>query len=428
MTLSRRTARYRWVVIALLLMNSVINALDRGSLAIANPLIAAELHLSPAQMGILLSAFLWAYALAQLPSGMLIDRFGPRRLITASIISWSLAQMAGGLSRGLGEFFAARMALGLFEAPNAPSAAAVLTSWFRRDKRGLPISMVFSGGQLGALLGPPLLTSLMLTFGWRSMFLICAVAGLVIVTIWTLLYRSPAQFGLAAGEQAEIEAGDHEQSRRMRFRDWRLLFRHRTMWGLLCGFGCQNYVMWLFLTWLPGYLEKTHHVSIARAGALAAIPPLVAYFGALLSGPIADFVIGRGVPTLLVRRTIPIAGMVGVTLCALPLGFGPSLPIALGLISATLFFAHIAGSGCWALVTAIAPQGAVASVGSIMNFGGYVGAAVAPIVTGYTVQATGSFATSLLIGAGMSAIAGCLYWSLIRKPLPALVLNYGRFA
>jgi len=115
---------------------------------------------------------------------------------------------------------------------------------------------------------------------------------------------------------------------------------------------------------------------------------------------------------------MPIAGMVGVTIFALPLGFGPSLPVALALISATLFFAHIAGSGCWALVTAIAPQRVVASVGSIMNFGGYIGAAVAPIVTGYTVQATGSFATSLLIGAGMSAIAGCLYWRLIREPLP----------
>lgn len=416
--LSRRTVRYRWLVILMLIMNSVINSLDRGSLAIANPLISAELHLSPARMGLLLSAFLWAYALAQLPSGFLIDRIGPRRMITGSIVLWSLSQMAGGLSRGLGHFFAARLALGLFEAPNAPSAAAVLASWFRREKRGLPISLVFSGGQLGALVGPPLLTALMLAFGWRAMFLICGATGLVVVTIWALLYRSPARFGLAAGEQAELGESDPLASRRFDFSDWRTLFRHRTMWGLILGFGCQNYVMWLFLTWLPAYLQKTHHVSIAHTGVLAAVPPLFGYLGALASGPIADALIASGAPVLLARRAMPVAGMAGVTLCAFPLGLGPSLPVALALISGTLFFSHIAGTGCWALVTAIAPQRVVGSVGSVMNFGGYIGAALAPIVTGATLEATGSFVTSLLLGAAMAAIAGCLYAALIRHPIP----------
>jgi len=416
--LSRRTARFRWLVILMLVMNSVINSLDRGSLAIANPLISAELHLSPVRMGLLLSAFLWAYALAQLPSGFLIDRWGPRRMITGSIVLWSLSQMAGGLSRGLGQFFTARLALGLFEAPNAPSAAAVLASWFRREKRGLPISLVFSGGQLGALVGPPVLTALMLVFGWRAMFLICGAAGLVVVTIWTLLYRSPGQLGLAPAEQAEIGADDARPSRRFEFSDWRTLFRHRTMWGLILGFGCQNYVMWLFLTWLPAYLQKAHHVSIAHTGVLAAVPPLFGYLGALASGPLSDALIAGGMPVLLARRAMPVAGMVGVTLFAFPLGLGPSLPVALALISGALFFSHIAGAGCWALVTVIAPQRIVGSVGSVMNFGGYIGAALAPIVTGATLEATGSFVTSLLLGAAMAAVAGCFYASLIRGPIP----------
>lgn len=416
---SRRVVRFRWLVVVLLFANSIINSLDRGSLAIANPLIAAEFHLSPTEMGLLLSAFLWAYALAQLPSGMLVDRFGPRKLIGASLFLWSLAQMAGGISRGLGQFLSARVALGFFEAPNVPAAATALSAWYRRDERGIPISLVFSGGQLGALIGPPLLTALMLDFGWSSMFLICGGAGLAMVVVWALLYRSPAQFGLTPAEQAAIVTPEAGSGGRAQLREWRLLFRHRTLWGLLCGFGCQNYVMWLFLTWLPAYLERTHHLSIARTGVLAAVPLIAAYLGVLVSGPIADAVIARGIPTLLARRAMPIAGMIGVTLCALPLGFGPSLPVALALISATMFFSNIAGVGCWALVTAIAPQRVVASVGSIMNFGGYIGAAVAPLVTGITVQATGSFATSLLIGTGMAAIAGCLYAGLIRKPIAA---------
>jgi len=415
--LSQRTVRFRWLVILLLVTNSVINSLDRGSLAIANPLIADELHLSPSQMGVLLSAFLWAYAFAQLPAGFFVDRIGPRKMIGWSLLLWSLSQAFGGICRNLSQFFTARMALGVFEAPNVPSAASVLASWFRREKRGAPISLVFSGGQLGALIGPPLLTTLMLAFGWRAMFLMCGLAGLVAACFWAFLYRSPRDYGLDSADQAEIGMDDVKRPHFL-FRSWRGLFRYRTMWGLIGGFACQNYVTWIFLSWLPPYLEKTFHLSIAKTGLLAAIPPLFGYLGALSAGLIADSLIGRGMPTLLVRRSMPIVAMAGVTICAFPLCLDPSLVVALALISGTLFFAHLGGTSCWALVTAIAPQRIVGSVGSIMNFGGYIGAAVAPIITGVTFQKTGSFTTSLLIGACMAAVAGCLYSWLVRKPLP----------
>ncbi|MDE2404578.1 MAG: MFS transporter [Sphingomonadales bacterium] len=419
--LSPRAARYRWVVIVLLILNSVINSLDRHSLAIANPLIAQELGLSPSEMGFLLSAFLWAYAFAQLPSGYLIDRFGPRKMIRCSIVLWSLSQMAGGISRSLGQFFAARLALGLFEAPNAPSAAAVLAKWFPRDKRGLPISLVFSGGQLGALLGPPLLTVLMLTFGWRSMFLICGVTGLVIVANFAWMYRDPQQFGLSREEFAAIGDGNPEgaDNRRFSFADWKGMFRHRTMWGLVLGFAGQNYVQWLFLTWLPGYLQKAHHVSIAHTGVLASIPTLFGYLGALAAGTASDRLIGSGMPVLSARRLVPVCGMIGVTVCAGGLAMGPGLAVSLALVSGTLFFSNLAGTGCWALVTAIAPQRAIGTVGSVMNFGGFTGAALAPIVTGILVERTGSFVLSLAIGGVMAALAGVFYAGLIRKPLPA---------
>lgn len=417
--LSIRAMRFRWLVIVMLITNSVINSLDRGSLAIANPLIATELHLSPSQMGVLLSAFLWAYAFAQLPSGFLVDRVGPRRMIGWSLLLWSLSQTFGGVCRNLFQFFIARTALGVFEAPNVPSAASILAIWFRREKRGIPISLVFSGGQLGALIGPPLLTGLMLTFGWRAMFLICGLSGFVAACIWVTVYRSPADFGLDSVDQGEMGMDASKSGRPpIKFGNWRELFRHKTMWGLIGGFACQNYVVWIFLSWLPAYLEETFHLSIAKTGVFAAIPPLFGYLGALAAGLIADSLIARGMPTLLVRRRMPVAAMTGVTICAFPLCLHPSLFVALALISGTLFFAHLGGTSCWALVTAIAPQHIVGSVGSIMNCGGYIGAAVAPIITGFTFQQTGSFATSLFIGACMATIAGFLYSWLIREPLP----------
>src|ERR1700729_908422 len=179
------------VALAVLVVAGVVNYIDRATLAVANPLIREELGLSIADMGYLLSAFLWAYAFAQLPTGAMVDRLGPRKLLTMGLSLWSLAQLLGGLVQGFGQFFGARLLLGLGEAPQFPTGARVVRDWFNQRDRGLATGIFNCASSLGTAIAVPLLTFLMLAFGWRTMFMIMGVAGLAMAAGWYFVYRNP---------------------------------------------------------------------------------------------------------------------------------------------------------------------------------------------------------------------------------------------
>src|ERR1700754_1735723 len=194
--IEQATPRVKWiqrVALALLVVAGVVNYIDRATLAVANPLIREELGLSIADMGYLLSAFLWAYAFAQLPTGAMVDRLGPRILLTLGLSLWSLAQVLGGLVRGFGEFFGARILLGIGEAPQFPTCARVVRDWFNQRDRGLATGIFNCASSLGTAIAIPLLTFLMLTFGWRVMFMIMGVAGLAMAAFWYVFYRKPTE-------------------------------------------------------------------------------------------------------------------------------------------------------------------------------------------------------------------------------------------
>src|ERR1700689_5843642 len=181
------TQRLKWVqrsALAMLVVAGVINYIARATLAVANPLIREDLGLSIADMGYLLSAFLWAYAFAQLPTGGMVDRLGPRILLTCGLSLWSLAQVLGGFVRGFGEFFGARILLGIGEAPQFPTCARVVRDWFNPRDRGIATGIFNCASSLGTAIAVPLLTFLMLSFGWRVMFMIMGVAGLAMAAIW----------------------------------------------------------------------------------------------------------------------------------------------------------------------------------------------------------------------------------------------------
>src|ERR1700743_572334 len=188
------TPRLKWVqgvALALLVAAGVVNYIDRATLAVANPLIREELGLSIADMGYLLSAFLWAYAFAQLPTGAMVDRLGARILLTLGLSLWSFAQLLGGLVQNFGQFFSARVLLGIGEAPQFPTGARVVRDWFNQRDRGLATGVFNCASSLGTAIAVPLLTFLMLSFGWRTMFMLMGAAGLVVAAVWFFIYRDP---------------------------------------------------------------------------------------------------------------------------------------------------------------------------------------------------------------------------------------------
>ncbi len=190
----RTTRHLRWkrtIALAMLVVTGVINYVDRSTLSIAEKPICEELGLSKGEFGVLLSAFSWSYAFAQLPTGALVDKIGPRILLAAGLALWSIAQACGGMVLSMRQFVATRIALGIGEAPQFPTGARVVSNWYHVRERGLPTGLFNSSSSLGPALAPPLLTSLMVAFGWRRMFFAMGAAGIVAAVAWYVFYRDP---------------------------------------------------------------------------------------------------------------------------------------------------------------------------------------------------------------------------------------------
>lgn len=417
MVTSRRAQRQRWLCVALFVIGLVINYFDRVTLSIGNPEIRHDLGLSVAETGILLSAFSWAYALAQLPAGALVDKVGPRRLLAAAIFLWSLAQALAGFVTALAPFVAVRMALGLFEAPTAPTQARMVANWFERNRRGLPMGIANTGSSLGSVISPPILTWVMIGWGWRTMFVVMGVVGVIFAALWFLLYRDPAEAGIPEAEQTILRADAPAGGHGVTFGDWARLFRFRTTWGMVLGNFGAIYVIWLFIAWMPGYLEMEHHVSLLRTGFYASIPQIFGVIGAFSGGVLCDRLARRGVSLVNSRRLPLIGGLVGTAVFILPLAVTHDTALAIACISAAVFCSNVTSTAAWTLVTAVAPAGYVASIGSMQNAGGYIGASIAPIVTGFIVQGTGGFEGAFAVGSAVAVVSACCYALLVRHPI-----------
>jgi MFS family permease len=407
---SPRLKRIQRSSVALLVLGCAVNYVDRSTLAIANPLIRHDLGLSIADMGLLLSAFLWAYAAFQLPAGALVDRLGPRKLLGAGIFIWSLAQALGGLVGNFWQFVGARIFLGLGESPQFSGLVRVVRDWFNVRERGLPTGIGLCGSKLGPAIAPPLLTVLMLAFGWRWMFVIMGGVGACVAILWYAIYREPREVALTNEEKAYLTDGEATQAAdRVTWADWKQLFAYRATWGMVLGFFGEVYMGWVYQAWLPGYLEIERHISIANTGWIAAIPFACGVLGSIGAGWLADALAARGVSPInscKIPVVIGLAGMAGFTIVT---ALTPSTLVAVIAVSTALAFNGMAGAMAWALASVAAPRHCTASLGSIQNCGGYIGGALAPAITGFIVQDTGSFIPALLFSAALGFSSALIY-------------------
>jgi len=390
-------------ILALLVAGGIVNFLDRSALSIANTTMRANLHLSATQIGALLSAFSLAYGFAQIPAGWLLDRVGPRSILSVGMLLWSVAQTATGLVSSFAALIATRIGLGIGEAPFLPGGVKVIRDWYDAPERGLPMGILNASTTLGQAFAPPLLTLLLLSYGWRSMFVWIGLLGVVVAVAWYPLYREPHE---NKEMQEKISAGT-----------WKQLFRHRTMWGMMLGFSGVNYTAWLYLAWLPGYLEAAHHVSLAKTGWLAAIPFLMGSIGMLVSGVVADKLVQRGANPIRSRKLLIVVGMICSAACTLLVTHAETSAGAVAIIGMALFFIHFAGTSAWGLVQAAVPAQLVGSAGATQNFCSFLFASVAPVLTGWFLDRTHSFHIALTICACVTFLGAMAYLTLVQKPI-----------
>lgn len=402
-------------MLAFLLLAGLVNYLDRSSLSIANNSIRSELHLSGTEIGLLLSAFSLAYGFAQLPIGPLLDRFGARRVLGAGLGFWSLAQIMTGFVSGMRFFLLLRVLLGLGEAPYFPASIKAIRDRFDDRERGRATAMVNMSSILGQALAPPLLTVLMMRFGWRDMFIMIGSVGLLLAAVWFPLQREQRP-------EKEALSGERRAGGQTALQQWAMLFKQRTIWGLMLGFGGINFTAWFYIAWLPAYLRDARGVSIGASGWLTAIPFLAGSVGMYFSGVAADWQARAGVALPKIHRRQIVLGMV---LSALFTSFAAqvgSVGTAVACISGALFFIHFAGTSCWGYVQAASPSALVATVSSIQNFGSFLIASVAPLLTGWLLDRTHSFVAAFAFCAAVTLTGALIYLTVvrgIRQPEPA---------
>jgi MFS family permease len=413
---SQQVIKSQRTALAIIVLSGTVNYLDRATLAVANPLIREDLGLNVAQMGLLLSAFLWAYAFSQLPAGALVDRIGPRWLLGAGLALWSVAQMIGGVVTNITQFAAARVLLGLGESPQFTSGVRVVRDWFNVRERALGVGLVNTSPFIGQAIAPPLLTAMMLAFGWRWMFIVMGLAGLAVCVLWVTFYREPRSMNLDANERNYLTDGDPPSiANPISWAQWRHLFTFRSTWGLIIGCFGLGYCTWLYGAWLPGYLEIQRHMTIKSTGYVAAIPFALAVLGAIGGGLLADRLMLRGYSPVNSRKIPLVAGLIGVALFTIGAAEVSSNILAVACITLAMICGAMCSGLYWALASAIAPSNCTASAGSLANFGSYIGGAIVPTATGFIVQSTGSFTPALLLGGAIALISSMSYLLLVKN-------------
>lgn len=424
-TISTQKPRLRWGIILLLLLGAVVNYLDRSNLSIANTTIAAEFGLSATQMGLLLSAFLWPYALANLPAGWLVDRFGPKKMFAWASGLWSAATIISAFVNSYSLLYAMRMLLGVSESPFFTSGLKVTGKWFAKNERGLPTSIINTGSQIANAIAPPLLTILMLTMTWRGMFIFIGVIGFIIMLIWLKVYRDPTlaekQWINEADTPVEPEQEPVTTLTEAPPAKWSGLFKHPSTWFMIIGnFGIM-FTIWVYLTWLPSYLEKEQGFTLKETGWIASIPFVAGIIGVLLGGFISDYFIRKGVAPVTSRKVPIVGGAILAAASVAPIPFIDNTTLSIVLLSIGYFASQLPSGVIWTLAADIAPSEQVASLGAIQNFGGFLGAALAPVVTGYILDTTGSFNNVFLLGAGLLVMGAISYGVFLKKPISTVV-------
>jgi MFS family permease len=304
-------------------------------------------------------------------------------------------------------FVAVRALLGVGEGPMFPAAAAVVRAWFRMDRRTSATGVWNSAPAIAQALAPPVLTLLMTLVGWRWMFGILGLAGLGLAVVWMAAYRDRRRRMTTADTGCYPSAAG-----------WRRLFAHRMTWGLMAGNFGVIYVLWLYSTWLPGYLEIERHLSIKSAGLLAAIPFALSIGGSIGGGFLVDHIASKGASLVRTQKVFVCLSLVGMGLFTFAAAHATSVGWAIGDISAALFCDGCATCMAWAMATTAAPEGHVGALGGIQNFAGYLGGALAPMVTGFLVQATGAFTLALVTGAVIAFLSAASYALIVpREPM-----------
>ncbi|KMT66828.1 MFS transporter [Catenovulum maritimum] len=418
-----KPTKKRFQILTLIFISVVINYMDRTNISVAASALTEELSLSSVQMGLIFSAFGWTYSLLQIPGGLTVDLVKIRILYPFILTAWSIATLVQGLVSSFAALIGCRMIIGVFEAPSYPCNNKIVTTWFPENERASAIAVYTSGQFIGLAFLMPVLALIQSQFGWRGLFIISGIIGIVWAVVWYIFYRDPkdhpsinqSELKLIEADEVKTTSTNSKEPKKetkISKQDFIAVFSNKKLWGIYIGQYCLGGTLMFFLTWFPTYLVEYRGLDFIQSGFLASVPFLAAFCGVLVSGFSSDFLVKKGVSKEVARKAPIIVGML-LTIFILGANYTDDTFWVITFLSIA-FFGNGLSSIAWVFVSLLAPKHLVGLVGGCFNSIGGLSAVTVPIIIGFLVQG-GDFKPALIFIASLAAIGSCAYLFLVGK-------------
>ena len=422
-----RTSQFRWLLIFWLFVLSAVAYLDRVNISIAGTLLASEFHLSKIQLGWIFSAFLAGYALFQTPGGRLADKLGARRVLALAVLWWGIFSalivvVPSGFRFALFAFMSLRFTLGAGEAVMYPASNQFVARWIPSSERGLANGLIFAGVGVGAAFTPPLITYIMLRYGWRIPFVVCAALGLVVGLVWYLIARNtPEEHSLVSpSELAKIKAGFPISSltERPKLISWGRMLQSKEVLAVTISYFTYGYVAWIFFSWFYIYLAEVRGLNPKASAIYSTLPFAAMAACSLLGGFVNDTMAKKWGPRV-GRSSIAVLAL-ALTAIFLVLGSrAENTQVAVFVLAGGAGALYLSQSSFWSVTADIGGTSA-GSVSGFMNMGNQIGGMITAVSTPWIASRLG-WTAAFLVAASLCAL-GALAWLLVdpRKQLDAL--------
>jgi sugar phosphate permease len=414
----------RFYIMLLLFSASLINYVDRVSMSVAAPAVAKDFSWDAGTMGLVLSAYMWTYAIFLVPMGWFSDKLGMRKINTFAISFWSAAAMLTGMATNFVTMIASRFALGAGEAATMPTGNKVVRKWFTIQERGLATALARSGAEAGPAIGMPIVAWLVLNSGWRMSFIVTGAIGFVWVIFWLKYFKnSPKECTWLPEEEREYilanTDSDKDTSEKQELPKgliWRLL-RYKTMWGLALSQGCIMYTQYLILTWLPSYLMQVRHMELMKASLFSSFAFAGAWVLGILVCKISDMLLTPEKVVKGHRRRMVILFMCLSSIFIFTSAAESPVLIFVIITLVKAFLSSTIGLNMTLTSDLVANPAYVGTAFGLLLLGGNFFGACAPVITGYIIKTTGSFDSAFLLAGSLVILGALISFTMTRKPI-----------
>ncbi|CAB3752080.1 MFS transporter [Paraburkholderia solisilvae] len=391
----------KWLIAAMLFIGGGISYLDRAALSVLAPLVARDLKLPPASLGVVFSVFFAGYAMCCMAGGMAADRFGPRKVLICAMLLWSLFCGLTGVALSFVSLLVIRLFFGMAEGPFLSTSSKIICNWFPVTQRSTGLSIAMSGTTLGGAIAGPIAGYLAISHGWRVSFAVIALFGVV----WTVGFMFVAKDTPDHSPLSRLHTADVRSPDRMANEKTVLSYiGNPAVLATAVGYFGFAYLLYFFLSWFPSYLTMERHLSLSDMSAVSIIPWVMGFFGYMGGGLVTDALCRKTGRALYARKMTLVTSLLVAGVCVALAGHATTATMAAGLMGFSVFFLYVSANCYFAIILDMVEASRVGAVGGFIHMIANFAGVLAPVITGFIVQATGSFTSAFLLAGGVALV------------------------